>query len=302
MQGAAIDAGNANDGAKTTFNPADTPNTAWTANGPQVPGTHLIMTITDTASAAQFGLQTASLSRAGDDSSSRAFIAPDQAGLSAGVTAMKASPVKGVVETDPSTTVAGAYPLTLLTYAVTTPETLTPAERQSYATFILFAIGDGQLPGVAPGDLPAGYLPLPGALRLDALDATNTILNPPAEPTAATTTSSTTSGSTATSTTGSSAVDSSASDALPDTTAATSSGVTSGTSAATTATTTPPTGGTRSIAAVKTSALFVGALRWALPIVLLVGLGAALGALLLGRTRRPTAGASGGPPTGGSAP
>ena len=50
------------------------------------------MTVTDSASAARYGLQAASLSRAGDDAapSNRVFVAPDTASLLAGEQAMSA--------------------------------------------------------------------------------------------------------------------------------------------------------------------------------------------------------------------
>ncbi len=183
MQAAAASTGAANDGAKTTFSPTGTADTAWTANGPQVPGTHFVISITDAASAARYGLQTASLSRAGDDSAKRSFVSPDAASILAGEQSDVPSTVSGVLVPDPSTTAPGAYPLSLLSYAAVAPESLTPAQRKLYANFILYGIGDGQTAGVAPGQLPEGYVPLPGDLRLAALDATETILHPPAEPT-----------------------------------------------------------------------------------------------------------------------
>lgn len=287
MQTAAASTGAANDGAKTTFNGALTPNTAWTANGPQVPGTHFLLSITDSASAAQYGLQTASLSRAGDDTdpASRVFVAPDASGLSAGERAMTPSKVTGVLEGDPTSTAAGAYPLTLFTYAATRPQTLTDAARQQYAQFLLYAIGDGQTSGVEVGQLPPGYVPLPGALRLAALGAVNSILHPPA---VATTSSSTT--STSTGDTGSSTFDTSSS------TDTGSVGTDTSSSTDTSSTSTSTGGGdihAPSVRLVKTSLFGVGVTRWALPLVLLLGVGAALGALLLGRPRRPTT------PTGG---
>lgn len=286
MNAAAQATGVANDGAKTTFDPAETPDTAWTANGPQTPGTYFILSITDTASAAQYGLQTASLSRAGDDGPDRTFIAPDTASLIAGEQAMLPSAVPGVLMGNPSTTASDAYPLPMLTYAVTSPETLTPSERQLYASFILYAIGDGQTQGVLPGELPAGYVPLPGPLRLESLDATNTILNPPAEPTTGSSSTSSTSGHHVTTVpSGTSA-------------AAESSALPSSTTGTATPSSTPPTPTAAvrhlkpsAIGLVRTSVFGVGAIRWLLPLVLLVGLGAALGALVLDRLGRKREGA-----------
>ncbi|MGA2838074.1 MAG: hypothetical protein ABSF84_15890 [Acidimicrobiales bacterium] len=288
MSAAAASTGVANDGAKTTFNPAGTANTAWTANGPQEPGTHFIISITDSASAAQYGLQTASLSPAGDDPSNpsqRVFVGPDSASLLAGEQAMVPSDVPGVVVPDPSSTAADAYPLTMLTYAATTPESLTPAERKTYSTFLLYAIGDGQTSGVEPGQLPAGYVPLPGALRLESLQAVDSILNPPAEPSATTPVSSTPSASY---TDTGSAIGSST---IPDTEPTGGTGTT--TAAATPTTSVTPKATAPVLSAVRTSWLSVGEIRWVLPLVLLIGLCAALGALLLGRTGRSVATAAG---------
>ncbi len=279
MAAAAASTGAANDGAKTTFNAALTPNTAWTANGPQVPGTHFIISITDSASAAQYGLQTASLSRAGDDAAPgrRVFVAPDTDSITAGEQAMVASPVPGVLEPDPSTTAVGAYPLPMLTYAATTPESLTAAARQQYATFLLYGIGDGQTSGVETGQLPPGYVPLPGGLRLEALDAVNSMLHPPAETTTPSTTATT-------------------SDALAGTDTfltPSSSDLGSGDVQTSAPTSTPFTGAAvghnpseAALGIVHTAWFGAGAVRWTLPLVLLIGIGAAIGALLLSRPRR----------------
>jgi hypothetical protein len=293
MAAAAQAAGNANDGAKTTLNSNLTSNTAWTSNGPQVPGTHFIIAITDTASAARYGLQSAALSRSGDDSATRSFVSPDTNGLVAGEQAFTPSPVSGVLQPDPSTTAAGAYPLTTLSYAATTPEILTPAQRKLYGTFILFAIGDGQTPGVEPGQLPAGYVPLPGALRLESLQATQTIVNPPAIPTSTPTTTPANS-----STTGSDGSDSSSlafDSGAPSSSSNSSTGSSSSTGGSTTPAAKPIV-----LGVVHTSKLTSGAIRFFLPLVLLIGIGAALGSMLMGRKER-TAGIDGVPtePTAG---
>jgi hypothetical protein len=179
MQDAAQSAGAANDGAKTTLNPDATPDTAWTANGPQKVGTQFILTVTDSASAAQYGLQTASLSRSGDDGPDPTFIAPTTASVLAGEQAMTPSPAPGVLQANPATTAVGAYPLPMLTYAATSPVSLDAAARTDYANFIEYAAGPGQTAGDEQGQLPAGYVPLPQALRTQALSAASTILNPP---------------------------------------------------------------------------------------------------------------------------
>ena len=282
MQAAAQSTGAANNGAKTTFNPGLTANTAWTANGPQVPGKHFIISITDTASAARYGLQSAGLSRSGDDGASRSFVAPDAAGLIAGEQAFKQSAVSGVLVPNPSTTAAGAYPLTTLTYAATTPETLTPTQRQLYATFLLYAVGDGQTEGVTTGQLPPGYVPLPGALRLEALAAVNSILHPPAIPSSG---SSNPSGSTDSSGSfGSTDTGGSTFSADTGQSGATSDGASAG---ASTGPASSQTGKPTTLGLIRTSKLTSGGARFFLPLALLIGIGAALGSLLLGRTAQP---------------
>ena len=73
--------------------------------------------VTDSASAARYGLQTASLSAAGDDTNPT-FVPPTSASILAGEQAMKPSGVTGVLQTDPSTTNANAYPLSMLTLSL----------------------------------------------------------------------------------------------------------------------------------------------------------------------------------------
>jgi len=276
LQAAAQATGAANDGAKTTFNPAGTADTAWSANGPQVPGTHFVISITDTASAARYGLQTASISRSGDDGASRAFVAPDDAALLAGEQSDVASAVSGVMVPNPSTTAADAYPLTLLSYASVAAEGLSPAARTLYSNFILYAVGNGQTSGVEPGQLPPGYVALPGALRLESLNATNAILHPPAEPAA--TTPSTDTGGFATGSLDASTFNG-------DTATASTTGTTSSGS---TGTGTGSGAGSKSAALglLRTSALSVGKIRYLLPLLLLIGVGAGLGSLALARANR----------------
>jgi hypothetical protein len=189
MNAAAQDVSESNNQAKTTLDPtATSSDTAWTSNGPEVTGTSFIISITDSASAAQYGDQVASLSPSGDDSLNRPFVAPDEQSLLAGEQAMTPSSVPGVLETNPSSTATNAYPLTMLTYAAATPESLNQTSRQNYATFLQYAAGAGQVPGENVGQLPAGYAPLPSALQAQTEAAAGTILNPPSQATPATTT------------------------------------------------------------------------------------------------------------------
>jgi hypothetical protein len=179
MQAVAQEVRAGNDGAKmnpgAVFNPVF-PDLFWQSSGPQAPGENIAVGVTDSASAAAFGLQTASLSAAGDDNNPT-FVAPSSTSLEAGVAEMSAGP-SGLLQS--SVNSVGSYPLTLLTYAAVLPSTLGTTAREAYANFINYAVGAGQTPGLAAGDLPPGYAPLPTALRAQAVAAEKAILTAPA--------------------------------------------------------------------------------------------------------------------------
>jgi hypothetical protein len=166
----------ADDGAKLSenSNPLSTSD-VWQRLGPQVISTAMLG-VADTPSANLFGLQTARLSRAGDDAASRTFIAPNQQSLTAAVGGMSAKTEPAVLEPDPTANVPGAYPLTLLSYAAIKPLQLSDAQRQEYAAFLSYGVSDGQVPGLEFGQLPVGYAPLPDFLKTQALAAAKTIV------------------------------------------------------------------------------------------------------------------------------
>lgn len=171
----------ATDGAKTTGDiSALTADKYYKTDPPQTLGRRAILSMTDTASAAQYGVQTARLSRAGDNAPDRSFIAPDQTGLTAGAKAMASKSEPAVLEPNPSAG-SGAYPLTALTYAAVAPLSLDAQARKDYASFIDYAAGPGQVPGPKFGQLPPGYAPLSPELRAQAAKGAATIrdLQPP---------------------------------------------------------------------------------------------------------------------------
>ncbi len=282
MRSGAQDAAAANDQAKTTLNPAGTSDTAWAANGPQVTGNDFILTVTDSASAARYGLQTASLAQDNQDADPT-FVQPTTTSLLAGEQAMSASAVPGVLQPDPTTDATGAYPLTMLTYGAVAPEGLSATSRAEYAAFIDYAVGAGQVSGDGPGQLPAGYVPLPAALKSQATAAAAAILNPPAKATTPTTTTPTTTPPVAPATVsepfvaqGTPSTPSSSTPSTPTTTPAS----------------VPSHLGPSALATVRTVGIPIGVLRWALPILVLIGLVAALGALSIGRTGKSAAAAA----------
>ena len=172
----------ADDGAKVVNDVfALTAAEVWKRDLPQFIGRRAILALTDSANATRYGLQSARLSRAGDNGPNRTFTAPDAAGLLTGLGGLRAAAEPTVLEPDPAATPAGGYPLTALTYGAIRPLELDPAERDDYAALIDYAAGPGQVAGVAPGQLPPGYAPLPENLRAQATEAARLVreLQPP---------------------------------------------------------------------------------------------------------------------------
>ncbi len=132
-------------------------------NPAQLPGERAVLVLTDTATAARYKISMAKLKNA-----SGVFVGPTQSGMSAALGGMKDGPTAGVLASNPGTKVKAAYPLTEVNYAMTAPRQLDKGEAKDYAGFIRYAAGDGQNPGIAPGDLPEGYLPLTAELRKQA--------------------------------------------------------------------------------------------------------------------------------------
>jgi len=164
------------DGARANQNAdAIDANTAWKRGGPQTQGSKTFLSLTDSASAFQYGIQMARLSRAGDNGADRAFITPDSAGLIAGVGAMAPKDEPTVLEVDPMAAAPAAYPLTALTYAAIAPLSLDAQARAEYAGFVDYAAGPGQVPGLELGQLPRGFAPLPESLRMQATAAAKSI-------------------------------------------------------------------------------------------------------------------------------
>jgi hypothetical protein len=184
----------ANDGAKIANNPfALTVSDVWKRDVSQYLGRRDMLAVTDLPSATQFGVQMAQLSRAGDDSANRSFVAPNQDSLLRGLAAMVPAEGTSVLVPSHTTNAPGAYPLAMMTYAAVQPLALDANARADFATFIDYAAANGQVSGSALGQLPLGFAPLPDDLRAAAAAAADQVRNmqPPAPPPATTTTTTT---------------------------------------------------------------------------------------------------------------
>ena len=110
------------------------------SGGTQAVGTRSLSAVVDIASATRYGLSMAELRNSAGE-----FVAPSAASMGAAAAAMKPGVVPGTLVLDEQHVPANAYPLTMYTYATTTPGKLTPADAKTYADFIRFAGTKGQI-------------------------------------------------------------------------------------------------------------------------------------------------------------
>ena len=161
------------DGARAASRGDSLARSAWDPNAqppaykkaaPQLTGRRAIIALADTATASRFGLTAAHLLNGAGQ-----YVAPTSASILLGEQSMTRSATPGLLEANPAARTAGAYPLVNVTYAVTPPTALSAADAVDYAKLIRYAVGAGQVPGNDPGQLPDGYVPLPQPLRTQAL-------------------------------------------------------------------------------------------------------------------------------------
>ncbi|GAA1842377.1 hypothetical protein [Asanoa iriomotensis] len=158
------------------------------------PGARMAMSITDSASAARYGLYSAQLCKPKRENKVLVGTVecrtPDDDGLLAAAALAKNSDVSGVKVIDAATAWTKsktAYPLAMINYAVGNLLEA-PDARKDYATLLRQIAGDGQQPGLARGQLPEGYVPLPQAMRAQTMRAADLLergappTSPPATP------------------------------------------------------------------------------------------------------------------------
>jgi hypothetical protein len=134
----------------------------WGNGGPEQARSTFMWGVTDSSNLASFGAIPADLC----DASGANCVGPAAATLSAALEGAKPDST-GLLHVDPAKPGTNAYPLVDVTYAAVRA-TQDPATLVDYATLIAFAAGAGQTPGVLPGQLPPGYLPLPDKLKSQA--------------------------------------------------------------------------------------------------------------------------------------
>ncbi|HKE67097.1 MAG TPA: hypothetical protein VKB59_20950 [Micromonosporaceae bacterium] len=134
----------------------------WDPGGIEPVGRVFMWAVMDSASLANYGLIPADLC----NSAGKNCVSPSTATVAAALKAAKPDH-SGLLHVAPGSVGANAYPLVQVTYAAV--RVTQPADALSdFAALITFAAGSGQTPGVLPGQLPHGYLPLPTNLRNQA--------------------------------------------------------------------------------------------------------------------------------------
>ncbi|MFD3584095.1 hypothetical protein [Streptomyces sp. NPDC058683] len=159
-----------NNNRTVVWQPGGNGSPAKLGNDVSPPGRRAVLAFVDTASAERYGLKTAALRNADGT-----FVKPSAGTLTAGVEAMKPSSVDAtVLDPDPARAKGQAYPLTAVAYAAASMNQDT-ATRKAYAQFIRYVAGAGQTQGLAAGQLPYGYAPLPAEQRAQAVTAANAL-------------------------------------------------------------------------------------------------------------------------------
>jgi hypothetical protein len=142
----------------------------------------------DLGAAHRYGLALASLgaprAERTDEStvvSARSFVAPTAASMAAALAAQHTDPATGTATADFGAFPEDGYPLTTTLYAAVdvTQAKLDEAARSSYAGFLDYAAGAGQVPGTAPGQLPDSYVPLSDSQRQQTSAVAEQLRHPP---------------------------------------------------------------------------------------------------------------------------
>jgi hypothetical protein len=145
---------------------------AWVSAGVQDAGARFMIAVTDSANAARYGLTTAAITPA----NATAAVASTPAAMEAALAALVPTTLDSVLQVDPAKVGAGAYPLTMVTYAGVNLTKSTSTSRQTIANMLQQVATTGQVSGSAIGELPVGYLPLSTALQNQAKAAAAAIL------------------------------------------------------------------------------------------------------------------------------
>ena len=144
---------------------------AYVSTGLQDAGSRFMISITDSANAARYGLTTASLTPANGTTA----VQSTPATMSAALTSLTPTSLATVLQVDPAKVVGNAYPLTMVTYAAVNLTKSTVGSRATMSKMLKQVTTTGQVQGTALGDLPVGYVPLTPELAAQAATAAGRI-------------------------------------------------------------------------------------------------------------------------------
>ncbi len=130
----------------------------WDKVGVEPLGSIWMWAADDTPDLAAYGLVPAQLC----NDAGTSCVSPSTTAVTAAVTAAMPDS-SGLLQVNPASPGTDAYPLTDIVYAAV-PTNQSAAALTDYANLIDYAVGSGQTPGSAAGNLPPGYLPLPSTL------------------------------------------------------------------------------------------------------------------------------------------
>jgi hypothetical protein len=128
----------------------------------QIPGERALIALIDEGSSAAFRFPVAAIPNAGGK-----YVGPTSAAMAAAVKDMTPAG-SGTEQVNLRSKDPAAYPLTMVVYAMVPTSGISHTKAAAIARFLRFAAGAGQKTGVQPGQLPAGFLPLPARLAAQA--------------------------------------------------------------------------------------------------------------------------------------
>src|ERR1022692_4129754 len=125
----------------------------------EIPGERALIAILDQGDAAAFRFPVAKI-----ENDKGHYVAPTDKSMAAALPSLTASGGSHITkDIDYAKQQAGAYPLTMVIYAMVPTSGVSATKAAAIARFLDFVAGPGQVRGDEPGQLPTGYLPLTAA-------------------------------------------------------------------------------------------------------------------------------------------
>jgi hypothetical protein len=126
---------------------------------PEIPGQRALIAVLDQGDAAAFRFPVAAI-----PNGAGRYVEPTTSHMLAALQGMT-SGGQGTKQVNFASKNKKAYPLTMVVYAVVPTSGVSHTKAAAIARFLDFAVGQGQNPGVQPGQLPPGFAPLPAGMR-----------------------------------------------------------------------------------------------------------------------------------------